>query len=156
MHIAWGVAIAQLFLNPDVKGIMISENLLKKQIKINFRKLQQKRPLRPEEGKLDTEETSEKESEEEEEEGKSLERRKTSRGHVPSSGRAPSPGRISPPLTFPSRLLPEFFDNEGEGRRESRRQHSQEDWQESRQRSGEEEGDTTGGDTERAEIVAEQ
>jgi hypothetical protein len=36
LHIAWGVAIAQLFLNPDVKGIMISKNLLKKQIKINF------------------------------------------------------------------------------------------------------------------------
>ncbi|RHZ71448.1 hypothetical protein Glove_258g1 [Diversispora epigaea] len=154
MHIAWGVAIAQLFLNPDVKGIMISENLLKKQIKINFRKLQQKRPLRPEEGELDAEETSEEESEEEEEEGKS---------HVPSSGRAHSPGRVSPPLTSPSRLLPEFFDNEGEGRQraregrqESRRQHSQEGWRESRQRSGEEEGDTTGGDTERAEIVAEQ
>ncbi|RHZ48440.1 hypothetical protein Glove_551g1 [Diversispora epigaea] len=153
MHIAWGVAIAQLFLNPDVKGIMISENLLKKQIKINFRKLQQKRPLRPEEGELDAEETSEEESEEEEEEGKSPKRRKTSRGHVPSSGRAPSPGLVSPPLTSPSRLLPEFFDNEGEGRqrtregrRESRRQHSQEG----------EEGDTTGGDTERAEIVAEQ
>ncbi|RHZ78525.1 hypothetical protein Glove_162g89 [Diversispora epigaea] len=163
MHIAWGVAIAQLFLNPDVKGIMISENLLKKQIKINFRKLQQKRPLRPEEGELDAEETSEEESEEEEEEGKSPKRRKTSRGHVPSSGRAPSPGRVSPPLTSLSRLLPEFFDNEGEGRqraregrRESRRQHSQEGWRESRQRSGEEEGDTTGGDTERAEIVAEQ
>ncbi|RHZ78360.1 hypothetical protein Glove_165g106 [Diversispora epigaea] len=167
MHIAWGVAIAQLFLNPDVKGIMISENLLKKQIKINFRKLQQKRPLRPEEGELDAEETSEEESEEEEE-GKSPKRRKTSRGHVPSSGRAPSPGLVSPPLTSPSRLLPEFFDNEGEGRqraregrRESRRQHSQEGWRESRQRSGEEEGDTTGGDTtggdtERAEIVAEQ
>ncbi|RHZ61875.1 hypothetical protein Glove_345g102 [Diversispora epigaea] len=154
MHIAWGVAIAQLFLNPDVKEIMIFENLLKKQIKINFGKLQQKRPLRPEEGELDAEETSEEESEEEEEEGKSLKRRKTSRGHVPSSGRAPSPGRVSPPLTSPSRLLPEFFDNEGEGRqraregrRESRRQHSQE---------GEEEGDTTGGDTERAEIVTEQ
>ncbi|RHZ80980.1 hypothetical protein Glove_130g76 [Diversispora epigaea] len=149
-----GVAIAQLFLNPDVKEIMISENLLKKQIKINFRKLQQKRSLRPEEGELDVEETSEEESEEEEEEGKS---------HVPSSGRAPSPGRISPPLTSPSRLLPEFFDNEDEGRqrarkgrRESRRQHSQEGWRESRQRSREEEGDTTGGDTERAEIVAEQ
>ncbi|RHZ65462.1 hypothetical protein Glove_315g42 [Diversispora epigaea] len=143
MHIAWGVAIAQLFLNPDVKGIMISENLLKKQIKINFRKLQQKRPLRPEEGELDAEETSEEESEEEEEEGKSPKRRKTSRGHVPSSGRAPSPGYVFPPLTSPSRLLPEFFDNE-------------EGWRESRQRSGEEEGDTTGGDTERAEIVAEQ
>ncbi|RHZ86794.1 hypothetical protein Glove_46g172 [Diversispora epigaea] len=163
MHIAWGVAIAQLFLNPDVKGIMISENLLKKQIKINFRKLQQKQSLRPEEGELDAEETSKEESEEEEEEGKSLKRRKTSRGHIPSSGRAPSPGRVSPPLTSPSRLLPEFFDNKGEGRqraregrRESRRQHSQEGWQESRQRSGEEEGDTIGGDTERAEIVAEQ
>ncbi|RHZ82873.1 hypothetical protein Glove_103g81 [Diversispora epigaea] len=151
MHIAWGVAIAQLFLNPDVKGIMISENLLKKQIKINFVK-----------GELDAEETSEEESEEKEE-GKSPKRRKTSRGHVSSSGRAPSPGRVSPPLTSPSRLLPEFFDNEGEGRqraqegrRESRRQHSQEGWRESRQRSGEEEGDTTGGDTERAEIVAEQ
>lgn len=36
IYIAWGVAIAQLFLNPDVKGIAISENLLKKQIKINF------------------------------------------------------------------------------------------------------------------------
>ncbi|RHZ73779.1 hypothetical protein Glove_229g143 [Diversispora epigaea] len=163
MHIAWGVAIAQLFLNPDVKGIMISENLLKKQIKINFRKLQQKRPLRSEEGELDAEETSEEESEEEEEEGKNLKRRKTSRGHVPSPGRAPSPGRVSPPLISPSRLLPEFFDNEGEGRqraregrRESRRQYSQEGWRESRQRSGEEEGDTTGGDTERAEIIGEQ
>ncbi|RHZ49152.1 hypothetical protein Glove_529g11 [Diversispora epigaea] len=78
MHIAWDVAIAQLFLNPDVKGIMISENLLKKQIKINFvTKLQQKRPFRPKEGELDVEETLEEESEEEEEEGKSLKRRKT-------------------------------------------------------------------------------
>ncbi|RHZ81366.1 hypothetical protein Glove_121g18 [Diversispora epigaea] len=99
MHIVWGVAIAQLFLNSDVKGIMISENLLKKQIKINFRKLQQKRPLRPEEGELDAEETSEEESKEEEEEGKSLKRRKTLRGHVPSPGRAPSTGRVSPSLT---------------------------------------------------------
>ncbi|RHZ60526.1 hypothetical protein Glove_352g7 [Diversispora epigaea] len=239
MHIAWSVAIAQLFLNLDVKGIMISENLLKKQIKINFRKLQQKRPLRPEEGELDAEETSEEESEEEEVEGKSLKRRKTSRGHVPSSGRAPSPGRVSSPLTSPHVFFRNFsimkvkvdnvhekvdekvVDNipkkrklqqkwplrpeeveldaeetseeeseeeevegkslkrrktsrghvpssgrapspgEGrqrarEGRRKSRRQHSQEGWRESQQRSGEEEGDTTGGDTERAEIVAEQ
>lgn len=36
MHLAWRVAIAQLFLNPKVEGIQISENLLKKQIKINF------------------------------------------------------------------------------------------------------------------------
>ena len=36
MYIAWGVAIAQLFLNPNVKGITISEYLLRKQIKINF------------------------------------------------------------------------------------------------------------------------
>ena len=35
MYIAWGVAIAQLFLNPKVKGIQISENLLKKLILIN-------------------------------------------------------------------------------------------------------------------------
>ncbi|RHZ83444.1 hypothetical protein Glove_92g81 [Diversispora epigaea] len=81
MYIVWGVAIAQLFLNPDVKEIMISENLLKKQIKINFVKRE-----------LDAEETSEEESEKEEEEGKSPKRRKTSRGHVPSPGRAPSPG----------------------------------------------------------------
>ncbi|RHZ49676.1 hypothetical protein Glove_518g5 [Diversispora epigaea] len=160
------IAIAQLFLNPDVKGIMISENLLKKQIKINFRKLQQKRSLRPEEGELDAEKTSEEESEEEEEEGKSPKRRKTLRGHV----RAPFTGHVSPPLTSPSRLLPEYFDTEGEGRqrtrevlqrspegrRESRQQHSQEGWREGRQRSGEEEGDTTGNDTERAEIVGEQ
>ncbi|RHZ86057.1 hypothetical protein Glove_55g71 [Diversispora epigaea] len=124
---------------------------------------------------VDAEETLEEESEEEEEEGKSLKRRKTLRGHVPSPGRAPSPGRVSPPLTSPSRLLPEYFNTEGEGRqrarevlqrspegrRESRRQHSQEGWRESRQRegrqrSGEEEGDTTDGDTERAEIVGEQ
>ncbi|RHZ72466.1 hypothetical protein Glove_242g212 [Diversispora epigaea] len=91
---------------------------------------------RPEEGELDAEETSEEESEEEEEEGKSLKRRKTLRGHV----RAPSTGRVSPPLTSPSRLLPEYFDIEDEGRqrarevfqrspegrRESRQQHSQE------------------------------
>ncbi|RHZ87028.1 hypothetical protein Glove_41g65 [Diversispora epigaea] len=57
---------------------------------------------RPEEGELNAEETSEEESKEEEEEGKSLKRRKTSRGHVPSPGRAPSPGRVSPSLTFPS------------------------------------------------------
>ncbi|RHZ76017.1 hypothetical protein Glove_208g229 [Diversispora epigaea] len=124
---------------------------------------------RPEEGELDAEETSEEESEEEEEEGKSLKRRKTLRGHVPSSSRAPFTGRVSPPLTSPSRLLPEYFDTEGEGRqrarevlqrlpegrRESCQQHSQEGWREGRQRSGEEEGDTTGGNTERAEIVAE-
>ena len=36
MYIAWSVAIAQLFLNPNIKGIQISKNLLKKQIKINF------------------------------------------------------------------------------------------------------------------------
>ncbi|RHZ73208.1 hypothetical protein Glove_232g169 [Diversispora epigaea] len=89
MHIAWGVAIAQLFLNPD-------------------RKLQQKRPLRPEEGELDAEETSEEESEEEEEEGQSPKRRKISRGHVP--------GCVSPPLTSPSCLLPESFDTENESR----------------------------------------
>ncbi|RHZ49415.1 hypothetical protein Glove_521g45 [Diversispora epigaea] len=161
--------------NPDVNGIMISENLLKKQIKINFQKLHQKQPLRPEEGELDAEETLEEESEEEEEEEKSPKRRKISRGHVPSPGRALSPSHVSPPLTFPSRLLPEYFDTEGEGqqrarevlqhlpesRRESRRQHSQEGWRESRQRegrqrSGEEEGDTTSGNTERAEIVGEQ
>ncbi|RHZ70966.1 hypothetical protein Glove_264g58 [Diversispora epigaea] len=144
VHIAWSVAITQLFLNSDVKGIMISENLLKKQIKINFRKLQQKRPLRLEEGELDAKETSEEESEKEEEEGKSPKRRKTSRGHVSSPGRAPSPGCVSSPLTF--RLLPESFDTEGEGRqrvqevlqrlpegrRESRQQHSQEGWRESR------------------------
>ncbi|RHZ73780.1 hypothetical protein Glove_229g33 [Diversispora epigaea] len=172
MHIAWGVAIAQLFLNPDIKGIMISENLLKKQIKINFRKLQQKRPLRPEEGELDAEETSEEKSEEEEEEGKS---------HVPSPGRAPSPGCVSFPLTSPSRLLPESFDTEGEGRQRARevlqRCHLPFEGttdsvileRESdlslmylsvipycRQRSGEEESDTTGGDTEHAEIVGEQ
>ncbi|RHZ76631.1 hypothetical protein Glove_194g77 [Diversispora epigaea] len=129
MYIAWGVAIAQLFLNPDVKGIMISENLLKKQIKINFVK-----------GELDAKEISEEESEEEKEEGKSPKRRKTLRGHVLSPGRAPSTSRVSPPLTSSSRLLPESFDTEGEGRqrtrevfqrshegrRESRRQHSQE------------------------------
>ncbi|RHZ69200.1 hypothetical protein Glove_287g25 [Diversispora epigaea] len=138
---------------------MISENLLKKQIKINFRKLQQKRPLRPEEGELDAEETSEEESEEEEEEGKSPKRRKTSRGHVPSPGRAPSTGCVSPPLTSPSRLLSESFDTEGEGRQCAQEvlQHlPEEGWREGRQRSGEEEGDTTGGDTERAEIVREQ
>ncbi|RHZ89810.1 hypothetical protein Glove_9g240 [Diversispora epigaea] len=137
--------------------------------KLFDRKLQQKRPLRPEEGELDVEETSEEESEEEEE-GKSLKRRKTLRSHVASSGRAPSPGLVSPPLTSPSHFLPESFDTEGEGRqrarevlqrspegrRKSRRQHSQEGWREGRQRSGEEEGDTTGGDTERAEIVREQ
>ncbi|RHZ82260.1 hypothetical protein Glove_110g142 [Diversispora epigaea] len=115
-----GVAIAQLFLNPDVKGIMISENLLKKQIKINFQKLQQKWPLRPEEGELDAEETSEEESEEEEEERKSLKRRKTLQGHVPSPGRAPSTGCVSPLLTSPSRLLLEYFDTEGEGRQHAR------------------------------------
>ncbi|RHZ65014.1 hypothetical protein Glove_319g85 [Diversispora epigaea] len=134
IHIAWGVAIAQLFLNPDVKGIMISENLLKKQIKINFRKLQQKRPLRPEKGELNAEETSEEESEKEEEEGKSLKRRKTSRGHVPSPGRAPSTGRVSLPLTSPSRLLPESFDTEGEVRQRARKvlQRSPEGRRESR------------------------
>ncbi|RHZ89303.1 hypothetical protein Glove_16g66 [Diversispora epigaea] len=104
MHIAWGVAIAQLFLNPDVKEIMISENLLKKQIKINFRKLQQKRPLRPKEGKLDAEETSEEESEEEEEEGKSEGRQRTR----------------------------EVLQRSPESRQESRRQHSQEGWREGR------------------------
>ncbi|RHZ71428.1 hypothetical protein Glove_258g31 [Diversispora epigaea] len=135
---------------------MISENLLKKQIKINFRKLQQKRPLRPEEGELDAEETSEEESEEEEEEGKSSKRRKTLQGHIPSPGCAPSTGCVSPLLTSPSRLLPESFDTESEGRRESRRQYSQEGWREGRQRSGEEEGDTTGGNTEHAKIVGEQ
>ncbi|RHZ85936.1 hypothetical protein Glove_58g18 [Diversispora epigaea] len=77
-------------------------------------------PLKPEEGELNAEETSEEESEEEEEEGKSLKRRKTLRGHVPSPGRAPSTGRVSPPLTSPSRLLPEYFNTEGEGRQRAR------------------------------------
>ncbi|RHZ49805.1 hypothetical protein Glove_511g16 [Diversispora epigaea] len=171
MHIVWGVAIAQLFLNPDVKEIMISENLLKKQIKINFWKLQQKWSLRPEEGELDAEETSEEESEEEEEEGKSSKRRKNLTRSCSFSQSCSFSWSCFSPLTSPSRLLPEYFDTEGEGRevlqrspegrRKSRRQHSQEGWRESRrregrQRSGEEEGDTTGGDTEHAEIVGEQ
>ena len=33
MYIAWGVAIAQLFLNPAVKGITISEYYLKNKLK---------------------------------------------------------------------------------------------------------------------------
>ncbi|RHZ58969.1 hypothetical protein Glove_366g30 [Diversispora epigaea] len=56
MYIVWDVAIAQFFLN--------SENLLKKQMKINFRKLQKKLLLKPVDGKLEVEETTEEESEE--------------------------------------------------------------------------------------------
>ncbi|RHZ52300.1 hypothetical protein Glove_462g24 [Diversispora epigaea] len=54
-----------------VKGIQISENLLKKQMKINFRKLQNKLPLKPRDGELEAEHTTEEESEEWEEEERS-------------------------------------------------------------------------------------
>ncbi|RHZ52391.1 hypothetical protein Glove_461g17 [Diversispora epigaea] len=70
MYIAWGVAIAQLFLNPKIKVIQISENLLKKQMKINF----------PGDGELEVEQTTEEEFEEWKEEERSPKRRRTSRG----------------------------------------------------------------------------
>ncbi|RHZ80361.1 hypothetical protein Glove_137g109 [Diversispora epigaea] len=63
MYIAWGVAIAQLFLNPK-------------------RKLQNKLPLKPRDGELETEHTIKEESEEWEEEERSPKRRRTSGGRV--------------------------------------------------------------------------
>ncbi|RHZ90128.1 hypothetical protein Glove_7g24 [Diversispora epigaea] len=144
MYIAWGVAIAQLFLNPKIKGIQISENLLKKQMKINFRKLQNKLPLKPGDGELEAEHTTEEESKEWEEEKRSPKRRRTSGGRV-FSPRLDSPrlGSDSPRLGSGSPQLasswlpvsPQLF--ESPDTPDITR----------------EEGDTTGGDTEGAEIV---
>ncbi|RHZ66804.1 hypothetical protein Glove_305g9 [Diversispora epigaea] len=80
MYIACGVAIAQLFLNPK-------------------RKLQNKLPLKPEDGELEVEQTTKEESEEWEEEEKSPKRRRTSGGRVlsPQLG-SPRLGSGSPRL----------------------------------------------------------
>ncbi|RHZ81942.1 hypothetical protein Glove_116g10 [Diversispora epigaea] len=63
MYIVWGVAIAQLFLNPK-------------------RKLQKKLPLKPGDGELEAKPTTEEESEEWEEEKRSSKRRRTSGGRI--------------------------------------------------------------------------
>ncbi|RHZ58486.1 hypothetical protein Glove_373g4 [Diversispora epigaea] len=147
MYIAWGVAIAQLFLNPK-------------------RKLQNKLPLKPGDEKLEAELITEEESEEWEEEERSSKRRRTSGGRVfsprlgspwlgsswlgsprLSSSRLASSQLVSPRLAFSqpvspwpvsSRLVsPQLF--ESPDTPDIIR----------------EEGDTTGGDIEGAEIVGQ-
>ncbi|RHZ52868.1 hypothetical protein Glove_456g35 [Diversispora epigaea] len=122
MYIAWSVAIIQLFLNPK-------------------RKLQNKLSLKPEDGELEVEPTTEEESEEWEEEERSPKRRRTSGGRVLSprlgslrlvSSRLVSPRPVSPRPVFPQLFeSPDIPDTTRE------------------------EGDTTGGDTESAEIVGQ-
>ncbi|RHZ44226.1 hypothetical protein Glove_750g20 [Diversispora epigaea] len=63
MYIAWGVAIAQLFLNPK-------------------RKLQNKLPLKSRDGELEAKPTTEEKSEEWEEEKRSPKRRRTFGGRI--------------------------------------------------------------------------
>ncbi|RHZ72443.1 hypothetical protein Glove_242g52 [Diversispora epigaea] len=139
MYIAWGVAIAQLFLNPK-------------------RKLQNKLPLKPGDGELEAEHTTEEESEEWEEEERSPKRRKTSGGCVLSprlgsgsprlassqlvsprlaSSRLASSQPVSPRPVSPQPVSPRLF--ESPDTPDTTR----------------EEGDTTSGDTEGAEIVGQ-
>ncbi|RHZ45288.1 hypothetical protein Glove_682g7 [Diversispora epigaea] len=90
IYIALGITITQLFLNPKIKGIQISENLLKKQMKINF----------PEDEELEVEETTEEKSKEWEKEKRSSKRRRTSKGCVSSLSFAFS--RLASPYIFES------------------------------------------------------
>ncbi|RHZ80642.1 hypothetical protein Glove_134g119 [Diversispora epigaea] len=138
MYIAWGVAIAQLFLNPK-------------------QKLQNKLPLKPGDGELETEPTTEEKFEEWEEEERSPKRRKTSGGRVLSprlgspqlgsgsprlassrlvSSRLASSQLVSPRPVSPQPVSPRLF--ESPDTPDTTR-----------------EGDTTGGDTEGAEIVGQ-
>ncbi|RHZ72320.1 hypothetical protein Glove_243g34 [Diversispora epigaea] len=111
MYIAWGVAIAQLFLNPK-------------------RKLQNKLSLKPGDGELEAEHTTEEESEEWEEE------KKVQKGEEPlevlASSRPVSPWPVSPRPVSP-RLF-ESSDTPDTTREES---------------------DTTGGNTEGTEIIGQ-
>ncbi|RHZ51353.1 hypothetical protein Glove_480g15 [Diversispora epigaea] len=144
MYIAWGVAIAQLFLNPKIKGIQISENLLKKQMKINFQKLQKKLSLKLGDGELEAELATEKESKEWEEEERSPKRRRTSGGRVLSprlgSPRLASSRLVSSRPVSPRPVSPRLFEFPDTPDTPDTTQ---------------EEGDTTGGDTEDAEIVGQ-
>ncbi|RHZ52246.1 hypothetical protein Glove_463g31 [Diversispora epigaea] len=140
MYIAWGVTIAQLFLNPK-------------------RKLQKKLPLKPGDGELEAEPTTEEESEEWEEEERSPKRRRTSGGRILfprlgssrlGSSRLGSPQLGSPQLgsprlassrpVFPQPVSPRLFESPDIPNTPDITQK---------------EGDTTGGDIEGAEIVGQ-
>ncbi|RHZ44465.1 hypothetical protein Glove_724g20 [Diversispora epigaea] len=141
MYIAWGVAIAQLFLNPK-------------------RKLQNKLPLKPGDGELEAEHTTEEESEEWEEEERSPKRRRTSGDRVlsPRLG-SPQLGSGSPRLGSDSpRLASSWLASSRpvsprpiSPRPVSPRLFESPDTPDTTR----EEGDTTGGDTEGAEIVGQ-
>ncbi|RHZ69464.1 hypothetical protein Glove_283g1 [Diversispora epigaea] len=127
MYIAWGVAIAQLFLNPK-------------------RKLQKKLLLKSGDGELEVELTTEEESEEWEEEKRSPKRRRTSGSHVLfprlDSPRLASSRLVSPWLTSsrpvsPRPVFPQLFESP--------------DTPDTTRK----EGNTTGGDIEGAEIVGQ-
>ncbi|RHZ80936.1 hypothetical protein Glove_130g66 [Diversispora epigaea] len=110
MYIAWGIAIAQLFLNPK-------------------RKLQNKLPLKPGDGELEAEHTTEEESEEWKEEEKSPKRKRTSGGRVLSpwldsgslrlssgspwlaSSRLASSRPVSPRPVSPRLVSPQLFES---------------------------------------------
>ncbi|RHZ54553.1 hypothetical protein Glove_426g24 [Diversispora epigaea] len=141
MYIAWGVAIAQLFLNPK-------------------RKLQNKLPLKPGDGELEAEHTTEEESEEWEEEERSPKRRRTSGGRILSprlgSG-SPRLGSGSPRLASSRLVSPRLASSRLASSRPvsprpvSPRLFESPDTPDTTR----EEDDTTGGDTEGAEIVGQ-
>ncbi|RHZ80372.1 hypothetical protein Glove_137g182 [Diversispora epigaea] len=142
MYIAWGVTIAQLFLNPK-------------------RKLQKKLPLKPGDGELEAEPTTEEESEEWKEKERSPKRRRTSGGHVLSprlsslrlgSSQLGSP-RLSSPWLASSRLVsPRLASSRPVSSQPvSPRLFESPDTPDTTR----EEGDTTGGDIEGAEIVGQ-
>ncbi|RHZ85893.1 hypothetical protein Glove_58g54 [Diversispora epigaea] len=144
MYIAWGVAIAQLFLNPK-------------------RKLQNKLPLKPGDGELEAEHTTEEESEEWEEEKRSPKRRRTSGGRVlsPRLG-SPRLGSGSPRLASSRLVSPRLASSRLASSRPvsprpvsprpvSPRLFESPDTPDTTR----EEGDTTGGNTEGAEIVGQ-
>ncbi|RHZ84022.1 hypothetical protein Glove_86g201 [Diversispora epigaea] len=146
MYIAWGVAIAQLFLNPKWK-------------------LQNKLPLKSGDGELEAEHTTEEEFEEWEEEERSPKKRRTSGGRVLSprfgspqlgSG-SPRIGSGSPRLASSRLVSPRLASSRLASSRPvsprpvSPRLFESPDTPDTTR----EEGDTTGGDTEGAEIVGQ-
>ncbi|RHZ83167.1 hypothetical protein Glove_99g173 [Diversispora epigaea] len=134
IYIAWGVAIAQLFLNPK-------------------QKLQNKLLLKPGDGELEAEHTTEEESEEWEEEERSPKRRRTSGGCVLS----PRLGSGSPQLASSRLVSPRFASSRLASSRPvsprpvSPRLFESPDTPDTTR----EEGNTTSGDTEGAEIVGQ-
>ncbi|RHZ88909.1 hypothetical protein Glove_20g35 [Diversispora epigaea] len=134
MYIAWGVAIAQLFLNPK-------------------RKLQNKLSLKLRDGELEAEHITEEESEEWEEEERSPKRRRTSEGCVLS----PRLGSGSPRLASSQLVSPRLASSRPVSPRPvslrpvSPQLFESPDTPDTTQ----EKGDTTGGDTEGAEIVGQ-